>query len=791
MSFSKQALACWSVLLFTMLGCGGDKGPKKIVPCGNGEIDPGETCDPGILTGEGSCPSSCEASSDPCLPMVIEGVAGRCNAECVTVAAECGTTDQCCPAGCGETDDADCAPMALCGNGRLDSTETCDPGISSGLPGSCECLDTTDACTENVTGGDPSRCNITCETRPVTECASGDGCCPAGCNGSTDADCGDVCGDGVVGPTETCDGDCPTNCDDGNACTFDNLNGSPGNCNSSCTYDVVTACTGGDGCCPANCDPANDSDCSATCGNGVVENGETCDGACPSSCDDSVSCTLDTMTGSPATCNVQCTNNPIVACVNGDGCCPGSCTAANDTDCNSVCGNGVIEGGETCDGNCPSSCNDFAACTTDVMSGSSATCNVVCTNTPITSCVNNDGCCPANCTAVNDNDCSASCGNGVIEGSETCDGNCPASCDDADACTTDVRNGASFQCNVTCSNVSITSCTTGDQCCPAGCTFAMDADCPCVPDTCASLGWMCGTIVDDGCGGGGEVCGSCNADEDCLTGVCEPNYRVGTACTSDLQCAPTVGVCLTEIEVGWSGGYCSRACTTDADCGGSNHCAPNGLCFKDCTSNADCRAPNYECFDIDSDGATECAPIGSGAGTVGSACTGFDDCAGGQQGYCGTPFAASFKDGYCLELCAIDADCPAGSHCSPGGVCLDTCASAVECRGNGYDCYDADGDARLECFRFANGAGAVGEVCTGLWDCAGGEFGSCALASDGWPGGYCTVLCGAGEGTCAAGTNCYNDGQSSYCLDNCQNVNQCRAGYQCADPGSGQASCIP
>ena len=46
--------------------------------CNNGVVDPGEKCDP-----PGSCPTTCAASADACMPNVIVGTAAACTAECV------------------------------------------------------------------------------------------------------------------------------------------------------------------------------------------------------------------------------------------------------------------------------------------------------------------------------------------------------------------------------------------------------------------------------------------------------------------------------------------------------------------------------------------------------------------------------------------------------------------------------------------------------------------------------------------------------------------------------------
>lgn len=210
-----------------------------------------------------------------------------------------------------------------CGDGVVEGGEICDP---------CEACDDGNACTVNVATGSADTCDVVCTFEPITACADGDGCCPAGCDQTNDDDCSATCGDGVVDDNETCDGMCPTSCDDDDACTIDMLTGSAENCNVACSRTNVTMCIDDDGCCPANCDATNDEDCAAVCGNGIREGGERCDGDCPSSCDDGDRCTTDTLMGSAAQCDARCVYAPV-ACVDGDGCCPAGCTADNDSDC--------------------------------------------------------------------------------------------------------------------------------------------------------------------------------------------------------------------------------------------------------------------------------------------------------------------------------------------------------------------------------------------------------------------------------------------------------------------------
>jgi len=77
---------------------------------------------------------------------------------------------------------------ALCGNGAIDSGETCDSGGADVCPTTCE--ETGDFCMVNDLQGSAATCNSECVIREITECGANDGCCPAGC-GAQDADCAD------------------------------------------------------------------------------------------------------------------------------------------------------------------------------------------------------------------------------------------------------------------------------------------------------------------------------------------------------------------------------------------------------------------------------------------------------------------------------------------------------------------------------------------------------------------------------------------------------------------------
>lgn len=86
------------------LSCGDSKGERGV--CGNGEVDPGETCD-------GNCPESCE-KGDVCTTVELKGSAANCTAYCFYEAiTECIDGDGCCPDGCDLSNDNDCGASDL------------------------------------------------------------------------------------------------------------------------------------------------------------------------------------------------------------------------------------------------------------------------------------------------------------------------------------------------------------------------------------------------------------------------------------------------------------------------------------------------------------------------------------------------------------------------------------------------------------------------------------------------------------------------------------------------------
>ena len=188
--------------------------------CGNGVVESGESCDTGITSGTGACPTTCN-DGVACTTDTLMS-AGTCNAACMyTPITMAKNGDGCCPTGANHSTDTDCP--AGCGDGVVETGETCDTAITTGT-GKCptSCNDG-NACTTDtlVSGG---TCQAACTFTAITQPKNGDGCCPAGANANNDNDCKPVCGNGVVEGTEQCD--------DGNTNNNDA-------CSNTCTINIV------------------------------------------------------------------------------------------------------------------------------------------------------------------------------------------------------------------------------------------------------------------------------------------------------------------------------------------------------------------------------------------------------------------------------------------------------------------------------------------------------------------------------------------------------------------------
>jgi fibro-slime domain-containing protein len=420
--------------------------------CGNGIIDPDETCDDGNHVSGDGCSSTCQTEIGWQCPVV--GMA--------------------------------CMRQVYCGDGIVEAPETCDDGNSApgdGCSGTCQlepnyvCATPTpppspphEVCTSTIICGDDiveageacddgnttglDGCASDCSVvEPGWTCPSSGGACMV----ATAA-----CGNGMIDPGEQCD--------DGNMSSGDG-------CSSTCKVEAGYTC------------PAQGHACQKIlfCGDGIVSIsiGETCD---------------DKNTTSGDGCSSTCQIEGNFAC-NGQ---PSVCTSTV------VCGDGIVSGSEQCDdGNttngdgCSSSCqlqtgwvcpNPGVSCIAkqcgDGVLAGAEQCDEGTQNG-----VANSGC-SSTCTVVVGYACSlamngmtsichaTTCGDGHREGAEQCDdGNnipfdgCSPTCTLETSCT-------SGSCNATCGDGLVFP---GEQCDDGNTTNGDGCSSTCQTET----GWTC------------------------------------------------------------------------------------------------------------------------------------------------------------------------------------------------------------------------------------------------------------------------------------------------------------
>lgn len=177
--------ACGPADMACPTGCTAARDPD-CVGCGNGTLDPGETCDPVSVCNERS--TACVSTRD--IVRERTGDAANCRFVCRETPRMCGVVDGECPSmNCGPTQDRDCPG---CGNLRVETGETCDP---------CDPADVRacvpDENTIRTPSGDPARCTFACATMARPCSLTSDGFCPTMCTRATDSDC-------LAGPGEPC-----------------------------------------------------------------------------------------------------------------------------------------------------------------------------------------------------------------------------------------------------------------------------------------------------------------------------------------------------------------------------------------------------------------------------------------------------------------------------------------------------------------------------------------------------------------------------------------------------------
>jgi cysteine-rich repeat protein len=303
--------------------------------CGNGVLDPGETCDDGTNNGEyGYCDSDC--GLDNAWYCGDGYLAGGEECDCGSTAnwtdvhadtSSWSTINSCADAnGIYDADAAhtcayDCSyPGPSCGDGEVNSDESCDGNSEAWNGALCGAADNYATCTTDA-DCDETDCGTVYAACPISAVCDGGDRDNEEC--SEDADC-------------TGGGDCKTSfeyqlsryrtCDDGTG--------------GACGWNTWSACLGG----------------TQICGNGSVEGDEECDDGNDDNTDDCTAeckfniCGDDAVYAGHETCDDGLENGTV--------CSPdysGTCNYCNvncqyTTMSGSYCGDGVMQTGEFCDG---------------------------------------------------------------------------------------------------------------------------------------------------------------------------------------------------------------------------------------------------------------------------------------------------------------------------------------------------------------------------------------------------------------------------------------------------------
>ncbi len=528
----------------------GDEGPV----CGDGVVDQGEACDDGnTIPGDG-CDGVC-GSIEP-------------NYQCLKPGKPCTKV----------------VTKAVCGNGVLEGTETCDLG-----------KDTSGKSLNDGTAG----CDATCQALAGWTCPGNGVAC------TKDAFCGDgivtttlgeQCDDGTNDGAHGCDATCTTingwTCPKtGGACSVDvSCGNGKVDANEECddhnknNYDGCTSTcfmTPGYSC------PAAGGTCELTCGNGKLETGEGCDDG-----------NLDAKDGCSSTCTIE----PNYSCPT-----IGQPCIFTPPPPDPVCGNGKLETGEGCDDG-------------NVKPGDG--CSSVCAleagwkcNAPNTACV------------------AAKCGDGILAGTEVCDdgivnttSGCTPSCTVAPGAACPQNGGTCVP--MVCGDGKVT----GTETCDSGLNdgkHGCSTTCQIIPGWICPLGGApCSEVCGDGIVAGDEQCDE-KGDALCCSTACK--IKPGYVCdpSKNPHSQPSTGYCGNGTVNGPSnpsstvlGGEqcddgnkvpfdgCSPTCTNEPLCGTINtYITPNPAattyqCFAHCGDGL--VLPPEECDDGNAVGGDGC-----------------------------------------------------------------------------------------------------------------------------------------------------------------------------------------
>ena len=265
----------------------GDTGAPVDVPLGNGDVPPGGDGAGGTAGQNGGADTSAGGSGSggaggarqndvaggddggglmdanwrdvlgaDAADVPVDGIAGSAGTGGVTGSGGVGGAGGIVNSG-GTVGTGGASTQPVCGNGTIETGETCDP------PSSCQILAqacVSDANTVRTPTGAVASCTFACASA-TRGCVGGDGFCPTGCTHPTDGDCpkepGEACATasecrlGFCVSTVCCDRACTGACESCNrstslgTCALPDYTTDPahcGNCSTVCKYNV---CQGG------------------------------------------------------------------------------------------------------------------------------------------------------------------------------------------------------------------------------------------------------------------------------------------------------------------------------------------------------------------------------------------------------------------------------------------------------------------------------------------------------------------------------------------------------------------
>ena len=176
---------------------------------------------------------------------------------------------------------------------------------------------------------------------------------------------------------------------------------------------------------------------------------------------------------------------------------------------------------------------------------------------------------------------------------------------------------------------------------------------------------------------------------------------VGAACVVDADCRSEL--CDRTVP----GGYCSRPCETNTDCGLGGVCdgassGGLGVCFQACKSQRECRSKEFQCYVLEGEQGVcslDVSHVAPQSPNVGAACSATISCAAplGLDAFCVPEVSASgrptgYREGMCTATgCTDAASCGDGLVCVNAGAqpfCAVGCSSTDDCR-KGYTCDEA------------------------------------------------------------------------------------------------------